>query len=86
MPKYRTVEAVTYADKGKVVSVEADRLVELNERQAEKLAGSVELVETAESFFPAGGPVVATAFARNEPETSFTPVAAPEKAEKPKGK
>lgn len=60
MPQYRTVEAITYVEKGKVVSVAADRSVELTEDQAEKLGDKVVEAPPAQAqVFPNGSPVPA---------------------------
>lgn len=60
MPQYRTVEAITFVEKGKVVSVAANRSVELTEDQAVKLADKVvEVPEIHGQVFPDGSPLPA---------------------------
>lgn len=57
MPKYRTTEAVSFVKDGHVVSVKADRVIELDEAEARKLAGRVLFVENrTPSMFPDGAP------------------------------
>lgn len=59
MPKYRTVEPVSYVEDGGVVSVKADRTIELSEDDAKKLAGKILLVENkTPSMFPNGSPYI----------------------------
>lgn len=88
MPKFRTLKSITYVDKGKVVSAEANRTVELTDRQAEKLADSVVRIEAQKSMFPEGQPVIEPHIVRNEVKTSEVPVTpeAPKPVFKPKGK
>lgn len=87
MAQYRTVTAVNYVKDGKVVSVDADRFIELSQSQAEKLAGKVELVETQDSFLPGGSPIIDHVIVRNQPVVAFSPVTAPAPAPaKPKSK
>ncbi|WPH57643.1 hypothetical protein [Mycobacterium phage WXIN] len=52
MALYRTVEAVSYVEKGKVVSVAANRDVELTDEQAEALGDKVARAAAADSMFP----------------------------------
>lgn len=68
MPKYRTLEPVSFVRDGKAVSVKADRTVELTEEQAKSLAGRVLCVENkTRSMFPDGAPIFNQHFARSLP-------------------
>lgn len=70
MAKYRSLEPVSYVADGKVVSVAADREIELSEDQAKALAGRVVLLEvTAPSMFPTGTPIIEHTIVRSVPAT-----------------
>lgn len=74
MAQYRTLEPVTYVKDGKVVSVAADRVVELNDKQAQSLAGRVSAVEDrGASMFPDGAPVINPTITRDVPVPAFSP-------------
>lgn len=80
MAKYRSLEPVTYVADGKVVSVSADREIELTETQATKLAGRVVRIEaSAPSMFPDGTPIIDPTIVRTVPATPVAgePVAPP---------
>ena len=71
MAQYRTLESVSYVAEGKVVSAAADRVINLNSKQAESLAGKVvALGDRNASMFPDGAPVVGTVITRDIPEPS----------------
>lgn len=70
MPRYRTLEPITFVKEGKVVSVAKDRTVELTEDQAKSLAGKVLNVENqTRTMFPNGSPIFKQHFARSIPNT-----------------
>lgn len=70
MAKYRSLEPVSYVANGKVVSVAAQREFELDEDQANSLAGRIVFVEnTAVSMFPEGAPIIDPAIVRTVPNT-----------------
>lgn len=78
--KYRSLEPVTYVANGKVVSVNADREIELEEDQAKSLAGRVVLLDAqAPSMFPDGTPIIDPTIVRTVPATPVAgePVVAP---------
>lgn len=57
MPTYRTLEPVSVVKDGLVVSVKADREIDLTPEQAKTLAGKVLLIESqVKSMFPDGAP------------------------------
>lgn len=73
MPSYRTAVAVTFVKDGKVVSVDANRVIsDLADDQAKKLGDKViRIDETAPSMFPTGAPVI---FHGQAPEQSVAEV------------
>lgn len=78
MAKYRSLEPVTYVADGKVISVAAERLIDLTDAQAEALAGKVASLDgTGESMFPTGAPVIAHVITRDVPLSTFTADADP---------
>lgn len=58
MAQYRTVEAVAYVHDGNVVSVAANRVIELDEVQAEALGEKVVRAREEDSMFPGGAPII----------------------------
>ena len=59
MPTYRTLEPVSLVKDGKVLSLKADREIELAEEDAASLAGKIVLLkDDVRSMFPNGAPVV----------------------------
>lgn len=70
MAKHRTLVPVSYVANGKVVSVDADRVIDLDDKQAKSLAGKVVLVEQkAPSMFPEGAPIIQSHITRTVPAT-----------------
>lgn len=76
LAKHRTLEHVSYVVDGKVVSVQADRVVDLTDAQATALAGKVALIEKQESMFPDGNVFIETHIVRATVPT-FETVAEP---------
>lgn len=61
MPKFRTAEAITYVHKGKVISVDRNRVIDLDDAQAKKLGSKVALIEDGPALmFPDGAPILTT--------------------------
>lgn len=59
MAKYRFLERATYVADGKVVSVQRDRVADLDDEQAQSLAGRIAPLDTgASSMFPDGTPII----------------------------
>lgn len=86
MPQYRTLEPVSFMKDGQACSVKADRVIELDEKQAQSLSGKILRIDKrAPSMFPDGAPIIATHFVRDVPSTPVAGehVPAPEKAPKP---
>lgn len=70
MSKYRSLKPVTYVADGKVVSVKANRTVDLTEEQAKALSESVVLVDSqVDSVFPDGAPIISPTIVRTVPAT-----------------
>lgn len=68
MPRYRTLEPVSFVKDGRAVSVAKDRTVELTEDQAKSLAGKVVNIDNkTRSMFPDGAPIFNQHFARSLP-------------------
>lgn len=84
MAIYRLLEPVSYIADGKVVSVDGDRLVELDDEQAKSLAGRLVLIESAESMFPDGTPIIPAHITPTAPITSEVEVPLPPVAVVPK--
>lgn len=79
MAKYRSLEPVAYVNEGAIVSVAADRFIELDDDQATSLAGKVVRIDVQDSIFPDGAPYFEPAFVRAEIPTSEVAVEAPAK-------
>ncbi|AEK09412.1 hypothetical protein LITTLEE_28 [Mycobacterium phage LittleE] len=62
MAKYRTLTAGAYVNGGKVVSFEANRIIELTDAQAAKLGDKVERSQVNDSMFPDGAPIIPAGF------------------------
>lgn len=77
MAIYRLLEPVSYVADGKVVSVDGDRLVDLDDDQAKSLAGRIVLIESAESMFPDGTPIIPAHITPTAPLTSEIEVPLP---------
>lgn len=78
--KYRSLEPVAYVNDGKVVSVNADREIDLSDEEAKALAGRIVLIEAqAPSMFPDGAPIIDPTIVRTVPATPVAgePVAPP---------
>jgi hypothetical protein len=59
MPHYRTLEAVTFVDDGKVIHYGAGKRVTLTESQAKLLGDKVvDLTPVGARMFPEGAPVI----------------------------
>ncbi|AEJ92110.1 hypothetical protein SEA_YEET_28 [Mycobacterium phage Yeet] len=67
MAKYRTVQAVTFVQNGKVVSIGPNRVVEIDDAQAEKLGAKVERARENDSMFPDGAPIIPAGFVPEAP-------------------
>ena len=81
MAQFRTLEPVVYVRDGKVVSVTADRVIDLSDAQAEDLAGKVVAVKGREqSMFPDGAPVLNPNIVRDVPAVAFAEPEAPKPA------
>lgn len=85
MAQYRTLEPVVYVDNGVVVSVDALRVVDLTDEQAEGLAGKVSApLDNGATMFPEGSPNFDHVIVRHAPVVAFAPEpAAPAPAEEP---
>lgn len=75
MAQYRTLEPVSYVKNGVVVSVDADRIIDIDVAQAEVLVGKVASVDDdrSSSMFPDGVPILNPVITRDVPVPSFTP-------------
>ena len=82
MSKYRTLESVTFVKDGKVVSVKANRTVELDDEQAAPLGGKLVLLETQDSMFPDGTPQIPVHINRADPVVIHTVTEAPKPVRK----
>lgn len=84
MAKHRTLVPVSYIEDGAVVSVAADRTIELSDNQAAPLAGKVVLIEWADSMFPDGSPIIPEHLVHPHPSTSEVELEPLREVKKPK--